>query len=91
LVDIHRQPLGVEDLPAARPIEVKQGGIAFEHVNFRYGRHALALYQDLNVAIRPGERVGLVGYSGSGKSTFVKLIERLYDVTGGRIAIDGTD
>jgi len=91
LVEIHRQPLGVEDQADARAIPVTRGAVAFEHVDFRYGQHETALYRDLNVSIRPGERVGLVGYSGSGKSTFVKLIERLYDVTGGRIAIDGTD
>jgi ATP-binding cassette, subfamily B, bacterial len=91
LVEIHRQPLGVEDLPAARPVEIEEGRISFEHVDFRYGRHDTPLYHDLNVEVRPGERVGLVGYSGSGKSTFVKLIQRLYDVSGGRILIDGVD
>jgi ATP-binding cassette subfamily B protein len=91
LVAIHREPLGVEDRHAADSIRITEGRIAFEHVDFRYGRHATPLYSDLNVSIRPGERVGLVGYSGSGKSTFVKLIQRLYDVSGGRITIDGTD
>jgi ATP-binding cassette, subfamily B, bacterial len=60
-------------------------------VHFRYGQHATPLYDDLSVTIEGGERVGLVGHSGSGKTTFVKLIQRLYDVTGGRIAIDGQD
>ncbi|HTJ56579.1 MAG TPA: ABC transporter ATP-binding protein [Devosiaceae bacterium] len=91
LVQIHKEALGVEDRPQARPIVVTEGGIRFEHVEFRYGRHASPLYEDLDVTIRPGERVGLVGYSGSGKTTFVKLIQRLYDVSGGRITIDGTD
>ncbi len=91
LVEIHRQPLGVEDRPGARPAHIVGGRITFEHVDFRYGRHATPLYRDLSMTIAPGEKVGLVGYSGSGKSTFVKLIQRLYDVTGGRIAIDGTD
>jgi ATP-binding cassette subfamily B protein len=91
LVEIHRQPLGIEDAPGAKPARITAGAIAFEHVEFRYGRHETPLYDDLDVIIRPGERVGLVGYSGSGKSTFVKLIQRLYDVTGGRITIDGTD
>jgi ATP-binding cassette, subfamily B, bacterial len=91
LVEIHRQPLGVEDGPGAHPFSIGPGRIAFEHVDFRYGRHAVPLYSDLNVDIRPGERVGLVGYSGSGKSTFVKLIQRLYDVSGGQITIDGAD
>ncbi|MDR3475245.1 MAG: ABC transporter ATP-binding protein [Devosia sp.] len=91
LVEIHRQPLEVGDAPGAHPAAIAEGRIEFQHVDFRYGRHAVPLYSDLNVSIRPGERIGLVGYSGSGKSTFVKLIERLYDVTGGRITIDGTD
>ena len=91
LVEIHRQPLGIEDKAGAGSLTVSKGEIAFDHVDFQYGQHATPLYRDLSVTIRPGERVGLVGYSGSGKSTFVKLIERLYDVTGGRITIDGTD
>jgi ATP-binding cassette subfamily B protein len=91
LVEIHREPLGIEDRPDAKPTEIEAGRVAFEHVDFQYGRHATPLYRDLNVVIRPGERVGLVGYSGSGKTTFVKLIQRLHDVTGGQITIDGTD
>ena len=91
LVAMHDQPPGVEDRPAARIAHITAGQIAFEHVDFQYGRHATPLYRDLSMSIAPGEKVGLVGYSGSGKSTFVKLIQRLYDVTGGRIAIDGVD
>jgi ATP-binding cassette subfamily B protein len=91
LVAMHDQPPGVEDWPAARLAHITAGQIAFEHVDFQYGRHATPLYRDLSITIAPGEKVGLVGYSGSGKSTFVKLIQRLYDVTGGRIAIDGVD
>jgi ATP-binding cassette subfamily B protein len=91
LVELHRQPLGVEDRPNAKPVEINEGRIAFERVDFQYGQHTTALYDDLSVTIQAGEKVGLVGYSGSGKSTFVKLIQRLYDVTGGKIVIDGTD
>ena len=63
----------------------------FEDVTFHYGGHRAPLYDGLSVDIRAGERVGLVGRSGSGKTTFVKLVQRLYDVNGGRILIDGQD
>jgi ATP-binding cassette subfamily B protein len=60
-------------------------------VTFQFGRHVTPLFEGFSLEIRPGERVGLVGHSGSGKSTFVKLLHRLYDVNGGRILIDGQD
>jgi ATP-binding cassette subfamily B protein len=88
---LHEEPLGVEDRPGAKPIRVGRGEIRFRGVGFRYGGHSTALYDGLDVTISGGERVGLVGRSGSGKTTFVKLIQRLYDVTGGRIEIDGRD
>ncbi|TIP61986.1 ATP-binding cassette domain-containing protein, partial [Mesorhizobium sp.] len=67
------------------------GRISFDNVTFHYGSHRLPLYRDFSVDIAPGERVGLVGHSGSGKTTFVKLIQRLYDVNAGTILIDGQD
>ncbi|MBV9929732.1 MAG: ABC transporter ATP-binding protein [Alphaproteobacteria bacterium] len=88
---LHEEPLGVADRPGATDIAVTRGEIRFAAVTFRYGGHATPLYETLDVTIRAGERVGLVGRSGSGKTTFVKLIQRLYDVTGGRIEIDGQD
>jgi ATP-binding cassette, subfamily B, bacterial len=91
LVAIHGEPLGIEDRPGARTILIEQGGIEFENVTFHYGGHVKPLYRDFSLSIRPGERVGLVGHSGSGKTTFIKLIQRLYDVTDGRILIDGQD
>jgi ATP-binding cassette subfamily B protein len=91
LVALEAEPLGIQDKPGAGALAVKRGGIAFENVTFRYGKHLTPLYQDFSVTIAPGERVGLVGHSGSGKTTFVKLIQRLYDVTDGRITIDGTN
>ena len=77
--------------PGAVPISVHGGRIVFEDVTFHYGGHRTPLYDGLSVDIRAGERVGLVGRSGSGKTTFVKLVQRLYDVSGGRILIDGQD
>ena len=88
---IHEEPIGVADRPDARPIRIDAGEIRFEGVTFRYGGHATPLYSALDVVVPGGQRVGLVGRSGSGKTTFVKLVQRLYDVTGGRITIDGQD
>ncbi len=91
LVELHATPIGVVDREGAAPMRIGRGEIRFENVVFHYGAHATPLYDGLSVTIRGGERVGLVGHSGSGKTTFVKLIQRLYDVTGGRIVIDGQD
>jgi ATP-binding cassette subfamily B protein len=91
LVDVELHPLGIEDRPTAKPVLIEQGKIDFDHVTFQYGKHSTPLYSDFSVTIPAGQRVGLVGHSGSGKTTFVKLIQRLYDVTGGAIRIDGTD
>ncbi|MFM0038236.1 ABC transporter ATP-binding protein [Paraburkholderia strydomiana] len=91
LVALESQPLGIEDRPGAGPIAIGQGEIRFEHVSFHYGAHDQPLYDNFSLRIPPGERVGLVGHSGSGKTTFIKLIQRLYDISGGRITIDGQD
>jgi len=89
LVAIHDEPIGIADAPGARPIDIQGGRIVFDDVTFHYGGHRAPLYDGLSVDIRAGERVGLVGRSGSGKTTFVKLVQRLYDVSGGQILIDG--
>jgi len=89
LVELATTPIGIEDRDGAGSIRVTAGEVRFERVGFHYGDHATPLYSGLSVVIRAGERVGLVGHSGSGKTTFVKLIQRLYDVTDGRILIDG--
>jgi ATP-binding cassette subfamily B protein len=91
LVAIHDEAIGIADAPGALPISLHGGRIVFEDVIFHYGGHRTPLYDGLSVDIRAGERVGLVGRSGSGKTTFVKLVQRLYDVSGGRILIDGQD
>ena len=91
LVAIHDEAIGIADVAGALPIDIQGGGITFEDVTFHYGGHRAPLYDGLSVDIRAGERVGLVGRSGSGKTTFVKLVQRLHDVSGGRILIDGQD
>jgi ATP-binding cassette, subfamily B, bacterial len=91
LVAIHDEAIGIADAVDARAIDIQGGRIVFEDVTFHYGGHRTPLYDGLSVDIRAGERVGLVGRSGSGKTTFVKLVQRLYDVSGGRILIDGQD
>jgi ATP-binding cassette subfamily B protein len=91
LVTLNDTPLGIEDAPGARPIQVTRGEIVFQNVTFRYGGQSTPLYRHLNLRIAAGESVGLVGPSGSGKTTLVKLIQRLHDVTDGRVTIDGQD
>src|ERR1700675_690960 len=77
LVAIHDEAIGIADAAGALPIGVHGGRIVFEDVTFLYGGHRVALYDGLSVDIHAGERVGLVGRSGSGKTTFVKLVQRL--------------
>jgi ATP-binding cassette subfamily B protein len=91
LVAIHDEAIGIADAADAKPIDIQGGRIVFDDVTFHYGSHRAPLYDGLSVDIRAGERVGLVGRSGSGKTTFVKLVQRLYDVSGGNILIDGQD
>jgi ATP-binding cassette, subfamily B, bacterial len=91
LVEMHVLPLGVADRPEAEPIHIDKGEVHFDRVTFRYGAHSQPLFQDFSLRINAGERVGLVGHSGSGKTTFVKLLQRLYDLNDGRILIDGQE
>jgi ATP-binding cassette subfamily B protein len=81
------------DLPdrlAARPLRQGAGLVRFEKVRFAYPGRAPVLHE-LDLIIEPGQRVGLVGYSGAGKSTVLALLQRYYDVSGGRIRIDDQD
>ncbi|HEY3540553.1 MAG TPA: ABC transporter ATP-binding protein [Trinickia sp.] len=91
LVALENHPLGIDDKPDAPAIAIERGEIRFEHVTFRYDAHAAPLYAGFSMRIAPGERIGLIGHSGSGKTTFIKLIQRLYDVQSGAILIDGQD
>lgn len=84
------RPHAIVDKPKALPLTVNQGAIDFEHVNFSYSEDK-PLLRDFNLHIRAGEKVGLVGRSGAGKTTLTNLLLRFYDVQGGRILIDGQD
>jgi ATP-binding cassette subfamily B protein len=79
----------VVDPPDARTLEPGPGEVRFEAVRFRYPGQAAPVFDGLDVRIAAGEKVALVGPSGSGKSTFAKLLQRLHDVDGGRILLDG--
>jgi ATP-binding cassette, subfamily B, bacterial len=81
-------PLEIVDNPESYPLILTQGQIAFDNVSFHYGEGA-HLFKDKSILIKGGEKVGLVGFSGSGKSSFVNLILRLFDLESGKITIDG--
>ena len=81
----------VVDAPDARPITVTQGDIRFEAVGFSYGDDRPRVIDAFDLHIRPGEKIGLVGRSGAGKSTVVNLLLRFFDIQQGRILIDGQD
>lgn len=81
-------PHEITDAPNAKILNVTQGEIRFEKVLFHYENNK-PLFKNLNVAIKSGEKVGLVGFSGGGKSSFIKLILRLLDIQDGSILIDG--
>ena len=83
-------PRVVADKPGAQALGAVRGDIRFEDVRFHYGKTS-GVIEDLNLHIRPGEKIGLVGRSGAGKSTIVNLLLRFYDLGGGRITIDGLD
>lgn len=84
------KPLALTDKKDAEPLALDAGKIEFADVNFHYGKKAGVL-ENLKLSIQPGEKVGLVGRSGAGKSTILNLLLRLYDVESGQILIDGQD
>lgn len=86
-VSIFIQPHDIVDKPDATELKVEKGEIAFNNVCFTYPE-GLPIFDKLNVKIKPCQKVGLVGFSGSGKSTFVNLILRLFEVQDGEILID---
>lgn len=83
-------PRLVEDAPDAKKLVVRKGEIRFENVTFHYSKKK-GVVENLNLVIKPGQKVGIVGRSGAGKSTLVSLLLRFHNVESGRILIDGQD
>jgi len=84
--------IAIKDAPGAKPLVVTEGTLRFENVDFAYpGQEARPVLKDVSFTGRRGETIGIVGPPGSGKSTIAHLIPRFYDVTGGRITLDGQD
>ena len=79
----------IKDLPNAKELKVKEGSIEFSNVSFDYGKRRIFSHFDLN--IKPNEKIALVGHSGCGKTTLVKLLYRFYDVKAGAILVDNKD
>lgn len=89
-LSILNTPHEIADQPDAPPLKVTNGEIVFRDVTFWY-KKGKNIFEKKNVTIAPGEKVGLVGFSGSGKTTFVNLLLRLFDIQEGKIIIDGQD
>ncbi len=86
---LEREP-EIEDAPGAPALKLSRGAVRFERVGFHY-QPEREILRDVDFAIEPGEKVAVVGHSGAGKSTLARLLFRSYDVTAGRILIDGQD
>jgi ATP-binding cassette subfamily B protein len=91
LFELLDQEVTIADRPGAKPLVVTEGTLAFENVGFAYPGTDKAALSGISFTARRGETIGIVGPPGSGKSTLAHLIPRFYDVSSGRIAIDGQD
>lgn len=81
----------VNDAPGAKELTGVKGDVTFDHVSFHYNDNDRVVLADINETVKAGDKIALVGPSGGGKTTFCNLIPRFYDVSGGRILIDGQD
>lgn len=90
MAEIMELPYEVKDTPGAKPLHVSGGGVIFNDVTFAFNQTRNIL-EKINLTIKAGEKIAIVGPSGAGKTTFVRLLLRFYDLTGGKILIDGQD
>ena len=90
-VEVMDEPVEIQDEPGAVDIGTAKGEVTFDHVSFSYRGAQEEVLTDINLRVEPGQSVALVGPSGGGKTTLCNLIPRFYDVTAGRIFIDGQD
>jgi ATP-binding cassette, subfamily B, bacterial len=91
MTEILVRPHEIVDVSGAKALEVPQGVIEFRDVRFAYAEDHRLILQDLSFITKPGERIGVVGPSGGGKSTILKVLVRLHDICEGQILIDGQD
>lgn len=84
------EPIAIASPPAPKRVAERRGAVIFDHVNFAY-RPGEPVLKDLSFTVAPGQKIAIVGPTGSGKTTIIKLLGRFYDVTSGRILVDGVD
>jgi len=90
ILEITDTPRNVEDLPEAKDIKIERGRLEFENVTFGYVKDRPVL-DNVTFAVEPGEKIAILGATGSGKSSLIYLVPRFYDIQGGSIKIDGHD
>ena len=90
MVEIMKLPHEIKDIPGAKDLAIEKGEIEFKNLNFNFNETRKIL-EDINLVIKPGEKVALIGPSGAGKTTFIRLLLKLYVPTSGEILIDGQD
>ena len=92
IAEVLDEEVDIKNSPAPRTEKVKEGSVEFKNVSFRYkGAGGEDVLKNISFSVKPGETLAILGSTGSGKSTLVNLIPRLYDVTGGQVLVDGTD
>lgn len=90
-LNIINVPHEIKEIKGARNLKIKKGEILYKNVHFSYKNSPNELFQDLSIKIKSGEKIGLVGFSGAGKTSFVQLLLRFFDIQKGTILIDGQE